>query len=92
MVIAAILHDAIEDSTITLEHIREKFGEEVALYVYALTNDYFKGKFLEKNLSFFEEDPNILIIKLADRLHNLQTIDNMPLAIRQKKALGTLSV
>ena len=92
MVIAAILHDCIEDSTITIEEIRLKFGDEVATYVYALTNNFFRKGFLEKNLDFYAEEPNVIIIKLADRLHNMRTMNSMPKEIRNKKSKDTLSV
>ncbi len=93
MIIAAVLHDCVEDTSITIGVIREKFGEEVALYVYALTKDFFKGGDpVEKNISFLEEDPNILVIKLADRLHNMQTLSSLSERKRKRKSLETLSV
>ncbi len=92
MIIGAMLHDCVEDSYITIERIEKEFGQEVALYVFALTKDFFQGKILKKNISFLTEEPNILVIKLADRLHNLRTMENMPPATRKIKAGGTLSI
>jgi GTP pyrophosphokinase len=78
MVIAAILHDILEDSLTTVSEIEQQFNDEVLLYVFALTKDTLEKDDLQKNLLFLSENPNILVIKLADRLHNMRTMDTMP--------------
>ena len=92
MIIAAILHDSVEDTTLTLEEIEKKFGAEVSLFVFALTKENILGETLSKNIALLEDSPNSLRIKLADRLHNMRTIHNMSLEKQKEKSMETLSV
>lgn len=93
MVIAALLHDTVEDSTLSLEEIERKFGSEVQLFVYVLTKDSSGEKnSIEKNLFFLKDAPEALQIKLADRLHNMRTIGSMPKEKRILKSKETLSL
>jgi GTP diphosphokinase / guanosine-3',5'-bis(diphosphate) 3'-diphosphatase len=93
--IAALLHDAVEDQGGTIEQIREKFpgplGEEVAHIVDGVTKISMprNGKTrevetLQKIASF--RDPGVFIVKLADKSHNLLTLEHMPPEKREKKA------
>lgn len=92
LVIAALLHDTVEDGTLTVLKIQELFGVEVATYVFALTKHFFHKGVTERNISFLKESPNILIIKLADRLHNMRTLSSMSRASQKKNSLETLAV
>jgi (p)ppGpp synthase/HD superfamily hydrolase len=92
VLIAGLLHDSIEDSTLTLETIEQEFGALVAAYVYGLTDDFIEKDILDKYLLILEETPEILMIKLADRLHNMRTIDAMPKIKKVKKAYETLTI
>ena len=84
---AALLHDVVEDCDITIEEVAEKFGPDVALLVSGLTKIE-KVKYLSKTdvqaenyrKMFFHmsEDVRVLLIKIADRLHNMQTIEAKP--------------
>lgn len=82
-IIAAILHDTIEDTNLKLEEIEKEFGEEVARLVDGVTKltkiesqpDYVRQAESFKKLLFaISDDVRVLLIKLADRLHNMRTI------------------
>lgn len=83
-VIAALLHDTLEDTNITFEEIKNTYGEEVAFLVNGVTkvssftnnslNRYQELESLRKLVIASSEDIRVLIIKLADRLHNMETI------------------
>lgn len=84
-IIAALLHDVVEDTEVTLEDIRERFGERVALLVDGLTkldhtydSESPQAENFRKVLSFLVEDVRVVLIKIADRLHNMRTLDAMP--------------
>ena len=105
-IIAGILHDTVEDTDVTLNDIREKFGETVAFLVDGVTklstardgmrdiDTYLpetKDNFLRLMIAL-GADIRVLIIKLADRLHNIRTLSALP-PIKQKKiAKETLEV
>jgi guanosine-3',5'-bis(diphosphate) 3'-pyrophosphohydrolase len=83
-IVAAILHDTIEDTTLTLEEIEKEFGQEVSRLVNGVTKltkiefqpDYVRqAENFRKLLLAMSDDIRVLIIKLADRLHNMRTID-----------------
>ncbi len=86
-IVAALLHDVVEDTEVSHEDIRREFGEEVSKIVAGLTKidkaDYsgsrmkLKAKNIHKLLQSFVDDPRVIIIKLADRLHNMRTLDAM---------------
>lgn len=83
-VIAAFLHDVVEDTSYTIEDIRERFGDEVAFLVGVVTKEK-KDKYVQSKqidnfrqiLASMQFDVRALLIKLADRLHNMRTLDSM---------------
>jgi GTP pyrophosphokinase len=92
---AALLHDTVEDTSVTLLDLRRKFGPTVATLVHGMTKlgrlDFTsrqeeQARNLRKMLLAMSEDVRVLIIKLADRLHNLQTLD--PLAPERQRAIA----
>ena len=95
---AALLHDVVEDSDVTLEHLRRDFGNEVADLVDGLTKIRalnFRSTAEEqaenyrKLLMSVARDARVIIIKLADRLHNMRTLDPLPPEKRKRIALET---
>lgn len=83
-VIAAFLHDVAEDTQYTIEDIRERFGDDVAFLVGVVTKQkkqrYDKSKQVDnfrQILASVQYDVRALLIKLADRLHNMRTLDSM---------------
>ncbi|MEL6982232.1 MAG: bifunctional (p)ppGpp synthetase/guanosine-3',5'-bis(diphosphate) 3'-pyrophosphohydrolase, partial [Actinomycetota bacterium] len=98
---AALLHDAVEDTRIQLEDIRRAFGPEVAVIVDGVTKldrlrfddkEAQQSATMRKMLISMSKDIRVLIVKLADRLHNLRTIAAMPDFKRERSALETLQV
>jgi len=87
-VICALLHDVVEDTTVTLPEIQQMFGPKVAIIVDGLTkldgtynidaNDSPQAENFKKVLSTLVVDVRVVLIKMADRLHNLRTIDAQP--------------
>lgn len=83
--ICAILHDTVEDTDVTLADIRLEFGEEIAKIVDGLTkistvldtNTTQQAENFKKILLTLTDDPRVILIKLADRLHNMRTLDSM---------------
>ena len=83
-VIAAFLHDVVEDTDYTIEDIRERFGDDVAFLVGVVTKQkkdkYEKSKQVDnfrQILASVHYDVRAILIKLADRLHNMRTLDSM---------------
>ena len=100
-VVASLLHDTVEDTQITLDYVKKEFGEEVALLVDGVTKigrlsfvskEEQQAESLRKMLIAMGKDIRVILIKLADRLHNMRTIDFMPEQKRRDKALETLEV
>jgi GTP pyrophosphokinase len=98
---AALLHDVVEDTEVTLEEIKQRFGPEVALLVDGVTKLSrlpFQSKqeqhaeSLRKMFLAMAKDIRVIIIKLADRLHNLRTLRNLPEDRRKKIARETLEI
>lgn len=83
--LCALLHDTVEDTDITLEDIQREFGPEVARIVDGLTkistvmdtNSTQQAENFKKILLTLTDDPRVILIKLADRLHNMRTLDSM---------------
>ena len=105
-IIAGILHDTVEDTSLTLEDIRKEFGESVAFLVDGVTklstaragmrdiDTYLpetKDNFLRLMIAL-GDDIRVLIIKLADRLHNLRTLSALPPDKQKKVAKESLEV
>lgn len=83
-VIAAFLHDVVEDTPFTIDDIRERFGDEVAFLVGVVTkqkkDNYVHSKQIDnfrQILASMQYDVRALLIKLADRLHNMRTLSSM---------------
>ncbi|MQA24596.1 MAG: RelA/SpoT family protein [Micromonosporaceae bacterium] len=97
--VAALLHDTIEDTAYTLESMRDDFGGEVALLVDGVTKldkvklgDAAKAETIRKMVVAMAKDPRVLVIKLADRLHNMRTLAFLPPAKQEQKARETLEI
>ncbi len=98
---AALLHDVVEDTEATVEDIKAKFGAEVALLVDGVTRisklnfstkEQEQAESLRKMLIAMGQDIRVIIIKLADRLHNMRTIDAMPPQKQRDKSVETLEI
>ena len=100
-IIAALLHDTVEDTEVTLDQVKKLFGQEVASLVDGLTKlgkIYFSSQEeqqienLRKMLLAMAKDIRVILIKLADRLHNMRTLDGQPDKRRREIALETIEV
>ena len=98
---AALLHDVVEDTDIEIEKIKSLFGEDVALIVDGVTKigriqyvsrEQQQAESLRKMLIAMGKDIRVIIIKLADRLHNMRTIDSLPDQKQRDKALETIEI
>jgi GTP pyrophosphokinase len=94
-IVAAILHDVVEDTEYRLSDIESMFGEKVAKIVDGLTKlsgdfDSRQALTLKKMLMTLSEDVRVILIKIADRLHNMQTLESMPPNKKLKIAGETL--
>jgi len=97
--VAALLHDTVEDTTLTLKEVTEKFGDEVAHLVDGVTKldkvrfgDATEAETIRKMIIAMAQDPRVLVIKLADRLHNMRTMRFLPPDKQARKARETLDV
>ncbi|MFH0831412.1 MAG: HD domain-containing protein [archaeon] len=73
IVAASLLHDVVEDTVITLDEIRSKFGEEVCFLVDGVTKEKSDEGTFNKIRMYSQKDKRVLFVKLADRIHNMQT-------------------
>jgi guanosine-3',5'-bis(diphosphate) 3'-pyrophosphohydrolase len=98
---AALLHDVVEDTSYTLDDIERLFGETVARIVDGLTkiskmpydgDVSLQAENFRKMLLTLNEDIRVIIIKIADRMHNMQTMDSMPPQKQVKIASETLYI
>jgi GTP pyrophosphokinase len=98
---AAILHDVVEDTEASLEEITEKFGEDVAIIVDGvskLDQIQFRSRAEAQAESFRKmmlamiSDIRVILVKLSDRLHNMQTLGAMPAAKKKRIARETLDI
>ncbi|MBU0750380.1 HD domain-containing protein [Patescibacteria group bacterium] len=97
---AGLLHDTVEDGEVTEEQVREKFGPEVLFLVEGVTKlgkHKYQGaerhaESLRRLLVATSADVRVLIIKLADRYHNMTTLEHVPAHKRKRIALETLNI
>ncbi|HUZ89300.1 MAG TPA: bifunctional (p)ppGpp synthetase/guanosine-3',5'-bis(diphosphate) 3'-pyrophosphohydrolase [Candidatus Acidoferrales bacterium] len=98
---AALLHDTVEDTELTLAAVREEFGQEVGNLVGGVTklsrisfrsDQQLQAENIRKMLLAMAEDVRVVLIKLADRLHNMRTLDALPPPKRQRIARETLDI
>src|SRR5689334_16100345 len=98
--ICSLLHDTVEDTDVTLEDIEREFGNEIARIVDGLTkisniidvNASAQAENFKKILLTLTDDPRVILIKLADRLHNMRTLDSMKREKQLKIASETVYV
>jgi GTP pyrophosphokinase len=98
--ICALLHDTVEDTDIALDDIKSEFGNEIAKIVDGLTkistimdtNSSQQAENFKKILLTLTDDPRVILIKLADRLHNMRTLDSMKHEKQLKIASETIWV
>lgn len=97
----ALLHDVVEDTPATLDEITKKFGNEVAKLIDGVTKiskipyssrEQQQAENIRKMLIAMADDIRVIIIKLADRLHNMRTMDCMPEQKRRDKSLENMQV
>ncbi len=100
-VAAALLHDAVEDTEVTIDDVEREFGSDVARIVDGVTKldrlqfdskEAQQAATMRKMLVAMAKDLRVLIIKLADRLHNMRTIAAMPVDKQQRIANETLDI
>ncbi len=98
---AALLHDVVEDTETTLEDMKRTFGDDVAMLVDGVTKigrlsftnkEQQQAESLRKMLIAMGRDIRVIIIKLADRLHNMRTLDGMREQKQRDKSVETLEV
>ncbi|HUO26110.1 MAG TPA: bifunctional (p)ppGpp synthetase/guanosine-3',5'-bis(diphosphate) 3'-pyrophosphohydrolase [Candidatus Aquilonibacter sp.] len=98
---AGLLHDSVEDTSVTIVDIRKEFGEQVAHIVEGVTKiskidfatrEEQQAENLRKMMLAMVDDIRVVLIKLADRLHNMRTLEHLPLERQQKIAEETLEI
>src|SRR5436853_3341793 len=98
---AGLLHDSVEDTSVTVVDIRKEFGEQVAHIVEGVTKisqiDFHtreeqQAENLRKMMLAMVDDIRVVLIKLADRLHNMRTLEHLPPDRQQKIAQETLDI
>ncbi len=97
--VAALLHDTVEDTPYTLDELRAEFGDEVAVLVDGVTKldkvkygDAAQAETIRKMIVAMARDIRVLVIKLADRLHNMRTLRYVPQASQERTARETLDI
>jgi GTP pyrophosphokinase len=98
---AGLLHDSVEDTSVTTVEIRQEFGEQVAHIVEGVTKiskidfsstEEAQAENLRKMMLAMVDDIRVILIKLADRLHNMRTLEHLPPDRQQKVARETLDI
>jgi len=96
-----LLHDVVEDTSVTVDEVRERFGEEVARCVDGVTKlsklDFFsaedrQAESFRKMLLAMVEDIRVIMVKLADRIHNMRTLGYLAPERRQRIARETIEI
>ncbi|HCB07546.1 MAG TPA: bifunctional (p)ppGpp synthetase/guanosine-3',5'-bis(diphosphate) 3'-pyrophosphohydrolase [Nocardioides sp.] len=97
--VAALLHDTVEDTSYTLEQVRKDFGDEVAQLVDGVTKldkvkygDSAQAETIRKMIVAMSRDIRVLVIKLADRLHNMRTLRYVRQETQERVARETLDI
>lgn len=100
-VCAALLHDVVEDTDVTLDEIKKLFGQDVAMLVDGVTKlgkiplftkEEQQAENVRKILLAMSQDIRVIIIKLCDRLHNMRTLQYRPAAKQRNTALETMNI
>src|ERR671924_1740906 len=100
-VAAALLHDVVEDTDADIEEVRSEFGDEVARLVEGVTKltritfqsrEQAEAENYRKMILAMADDPRVILIKLADRLHNMRTIEFLPKQKQIQTSKETLDV
>ncbi len=99
-IISALLHDTVEDTEVTLEDVEKMFGEKVSRIIDGLTkideisdnNSTAQSATLKKVILTLSDDVRVILVKLADRLHNMRTMDIMPREKQLRIASETLFI
>ncbi|HOH87423.1 bifunctional (p)ppGpp synthetase/guanosine-3',5'-bis(diphosphate) 3'-pyrophosphohydrolase, partial [Ruminococcus sp.] len=98
---AALLHDVVEDTDATLDDLKKRFGQDVALLVDGVTKlskiptstkEEQQAENIRKILLAMSQDIRVMIIKLSDRLHNMRTLKCRPLEKQRNTALETMNI
>ena len=98
---AAMLHDVVEDTPVTLEEVKKRFGQDVAMLVDGVTKlnkipifspEEQQAENVRKMLLAMSQDIRVIIIKLCDRLHNMRTLRYRPSYKQRKTALETMNI
>src|SRR5215813_5059638 len=98
---AGLLHDSVEDTSVTIVEIRKEFGEQVAHIVEGVTkiskidfasHEQQQAENLRKMMLAMVDDIRVVLIKLADRLHNMRTLEHLPPERQHKIARETLDI
>ncbi|MBD5144858.1 MAG: bifunctional (p)ppGpp synthetase/guanosine-3',5'-bis(diphosphate) 3'-pyrophosphohydrolase [Ruminococcus sp.] len=98
---AAMLHDVVEDTDVTLEEVKKRFGQDVAMLVDGVTKlgkiplftkEEQQAENVRKILLAMSQDIRVIIIKLCDRLHNMRTLHYRPAHKQRNTALETMNI
>ena len=98
---AALIHDVVEDTEVSIEEVRADFGDEIARLVEGVTKltrihfqsrEQAQAENYRKMIMAMAQDPGVILIKLADRLHNMRTIEYLGKQKQLQKARETLEV
>ena len=100
-IVAGLIHDAVEDTAISLTDLEERFGEEITTIVDGVTkigrvevlsHSEHQVENYRKLLLSMADDARVILVKLADRLHNMRTLEHLPTGKRRRIALETREI